>query len=111
MTSSTPKPISVIFLMADYGHDPTETALPFQAFTSAGYTVHIATENGNSPSCDERMLSGWTQKLLVWNHHFLLCTLQFPLHTLPCRLSTFHSPLSTMISHCPSRCPKSDKSS
>jgi len=55
--------------MADYGHDPTETALPFQAFTSAGYTVHIATENGKSPSCDERMLSGWTQTLLVCHHH------------------------------------------
>lgn len=65
MASSKP---SVIFLMADNGHDPTETALPWQAFEQAGYNIHFATENGKEPNCDERMLSGWTQKLLVCVH-------------------------------------------
>jgi putative intracellular protease/amidase len=60
-------PPFVIILMADYGHDPTETALPFQAFQKAGYSITFATESGAIPSCDENMLSGWTQKLLGAN--------------------------------------------
>ena len=50
--------------MADYGHDPTETAIPYQAFKSAGFIVHFATESGKSPRCDEMMLSGITGALL-----------------------------------------------
>ena len=77
---ATPK---VLILMADYGHDPTgmasvqavnplytdgmpsETAVPYTAFKKAGFDVQFATETGNSPKCDERMISGMTQKLLV----------------------------------------------
>ncbi|KAI0018926.1 class I glutamine amidotransferase-like protein [Xylariomycetidae sp. FL0641] len=54
----------VIFLMADYGHDPTETAVPYTAFKQANYQISFATENGKSPRCDKKMLEGFTQKLL-----------------------------------------------
>ncbi|KAJ6788236.1 hypothetical protein PWT90_04380 [Aphanocladium album] len=37
----------VIFLMADYGHDPSETAVPFTIFKEAGFQISFATENGN----------------------------------------------------------------
>jgi putative intracellular protease/amidase len=59
--ASSPK---VIIPMADYGHDPTETAVPYQIFTKAGFTVSFATESGKSPRCDEMMLSGVTGALL-----------------------------------------------
>ncbi|OAR04999.1 hypothetical protein LLEC1_02751 [Akanthomyces lecanii] len=55
----------VIFLMADYGHDPSETAVPFTAFKEAGFQVTFATENGNVPRCDAKMLEGVTQMILV----------------------------------------------
>ena len=61
MASSSPK---VIVPMADYGHDPTETAVPYQTFKSAGFIVHFATESGKSPRCDEMMVSGMTGALL-----------------------------------------------
>ncbi|EXJ92885.1 hypothetical protein A1O3_01439 [Capronia epimyces CBS 606.96] len=60
-------PPKVIFLMADYGHDPTETAIPWQVFQNAGFEVSFATEKGASPQCDEKMLSGWTGTLLGAN--------------------------------------------
>ncbi|KAK3668217.1 hypothetical protein LTR22_000902 [Elasticomyces elasticus] len=55
---------TVVFLMADYGHDPTETAVPYKTFRDAGCEIRFATETGKKPRCDEKMLSGWTQKLL-----------------------------------------------
>ena len=62
---------TVVFLMANYGHDPTETAVPYHHFKQAGYQIDFATEGGNSPTCDKKMLEGWTQKLLVRKHvHF-----------------------------------------
>ncbi|KAI1087600.1 class I glutamine amidotransferase-like protein [Rostrohypoxylon terebratum] len=57
----TPK---VLFMMADYGHDPTETAVPYTAFKNEGYDIKFATENGKAPRCDKKMLEGFTQKLL-----------------------------------------------
>ncbi|KAI0402289.1 class I glutamine amidotransferase-like protein [Xylaria palmicola] len=54
----------VIFIMADYGHDPTETAVPWDAFKTAGYEISFATESGKVPRCDKKMLEGVTQKLL-----------------------------------------------
>ncbi|KAI1207543.1 class I glutamine amidotransferase-like protein [Annulohypoxylon truncatum] len=57
----TPK---VLFMMADYGHDPTETAVPYTAFKEAKYDIKFATENGKPPRCDKKMLEGFTQKLL-----------------------------------------------
>jgi len=54
----------VVFLMADYGHDPTETALPFLSFQKAGFDISIATEQGKIPECDAKMLTGFTQKFL-----------------------------------------------
>lgn len=42
-----------------------ETAVPFMAFKDAGFEVTIATEKGDSPKCDAKMLEGITQKLLV----------------------------------------------
>ncbi|KAI1763670.1 class I glutamine amidotransferase-like protein [Hypoxylon sp. FL1150] len=64
-TTGTPAPSpKVLIMMADYGHDPTETAVPYHAFKEAGYEIKFATENGNSPRCDKRMLEGFTQKLL-----------------------------------------------
>ncbi|KAL1966844.1 hypothetical protein VTN77DRAFT_3809 [Rasamsonia byssochlamydoides] len=53
-----------LILMADYGHDPTETAVAFTIFKDAGFEVHFATETGNAPKCDGRMLYGITGKLL-----------------------------------------------
>ncbi|OTB00754.1 hypothetical protein M426DRAFT_323997 [Hypoxylon sp. CI-4A] len=58
---STPK---VVIMMADYGHDPTETAVPYTAFKNAEYDIKFATENGKPPRCDKKMLEGFTQKLL-----------------------------------------------
>ena len=54
------------FLMADYGHDPTETAVPFKHFTDCGYgfAIDFVTEKGAVPGCDKKMLEGYTQKLL-----------------------------------------------
>jgi len=54
----------VLFLMADYGHDPTETAVPFLSFQKAGFDISVATERGKTPDCDARMLTGFTQKIL-----------------------------------------------
>ncbi|KAI0121685.1 class I glutamine amidotransferase-like protein [Xylariales sp. AK1849] len=50
--------------MADYGHDPTETSVPYTRMKEAGFEIKFATENGVSPHCDKRMLEGVTQKLL-----------------------------------------------
>ena len=58
----------VVFLMADYGNDPTETAVPFTVFREAGYEIAFATEKGEVPRCDKRMIEGWTQKILVSFH-------------------------------------------
>lgn len=58
---ATPK---VLIPMSDYGHDPTETAVPYTEFKKAGFEVHFATENGKTPECDAKMLKGITQKLL-----------------------------------------------
>ena len=55
---------SVVFLMADYGHDPTETAIPWKIFNDAGFDIAFATEHGKSPICDSMMLTGWTGTLL-----------------------------------------------
>ncbi|TVY26242.1 Uncharacterized protein LHYA1_G004961 [Lachnellula hyalina] len=57
----TPK---VLIPMSDYGHDPTETAVPYAAFKKAGFKVEFATENGKAPECDKKMLQGITQKLI-----------------------------------------------
>lgn len=57
--------------MADYGHDPTETAIPYAAFKSAGFQISFATERGTKPACDTKMLTGWTQKLLGANQNTL----------------------------------------
>ncbi|KAK3170659.1 hypothetical protein OEA41_002741 [Lepraria neglecta] len=54
----------VAFLMANYGHDPTETAIPYTEFKKAGFEIDFVTEKGNMPECDAKMLTGMTQKLL-----------------------------------------------
>ncbi|KAF4635703.1 hypothetical protein G7Y89_g2396 [Cudoniella acicularis] len=59
-----PAPPKVLIPMSDYGHDPTETAIPYAAFKKAGFEVFFATENGSTPACDKKMLEGITQKLL-----------------------------------------------
>lgn len=46
-----------------------ETAVPYTAFASAGYTITIATQNGVVPACDDRMLYGWTQAFLGATKH------------------------------------------
>ncbi|CAD6455931.1 c657ce8f-666b-4f2e-b5a8-f0621ed304f0, partial [Sclerotinia trifoliorum] len=61
LTMSLPK---VLIPMSDYGHDPTETAVPYHTFKTAGFSVHSATETGGRPACDIKMLEGITQKLL-----------------------------------------------
>ncbi|KAM3451662.1 hypothetical protein NHJ6243_009554 [Beauveria neobassiana] len=52
--------VKALIMMADYGHDPTETAVPYTAFRDAGFEVRFATEKGLSPLCDARMLEGIT---------------------------------------------------
>lgn len=54
-----------VILMADYGGDPTEVAVPFTVWQDAGVDVSFATETGMIPGCDRRMCEGLTQKLLV----------------------------------------------
>ncbi|KAF7561097.1 hypothetical protein G7046_g3054 [Stylonectria norvegica] len=75
----------VVFLMADYGHDPTgtlsvwapseksslthsiataETSVPFVAFKNAGFDVQFATEKAVSPRCDKVLIEGFGQKIL-----------------------------------------------
>ncbi|KAF3763640.1 class I glutamine amidotransferase-like protein [Cryphonectria parasitica EP155] len=54
----------VCILMADYGHEPTEAAVPYTAFKKAGFGVSFATEKGAAPACDKLLLEGLTQKLL-----------------------------------------------
>ncbi|KAH6900623.1 class I glutamine amidotransferase-like protein [Thelonectria olida] len=54
----------VLIMMADYGHDPTETTVPYVAFRDAGFVVEFATENGKGPECDRVLLQGLGQKLL-----------------------------------------------
>jgi len=54
----------VLIPMSDYGHDPTETAVPYTAFKNAGFKIQFATENGNTPECDKKMREGITQTLL-----------------------------------------------
>lgn len=44
-----------------------ETAIPWQVFQNAGYEITFATEDGKSPACDDKMLSGWTGSLLGAN--------------------------------------------
>ncbi|KZL72076.1 hypothetical protein CI238_00856 [Colletotrichum incanum] len=56
--------VKVLIIMADYGHDPTEVAVPYQAFKDAGFDVNFATETGKTPRCDSRLLEGISQKLL-----------------------------------------------
>ncbi|KAF4775300.1 ThiJ/PfpI family protein [Colletotrichum scovillei] len=56
--------VKVLIIMADYGHDPTEVAIPYQAFKDAGFDVNFATETGSTPRCDARMLEGLSQKFL-----------------------------------------------
>ncbi|KAL6854939.1 hypothetical protein ACO1O0_006075 [Amphichorda felina] len=59
--------VKVLIMMADYGHDPTETAVPYTTFKKAGLDVNFATEAGKSPECDVKMLRGVTQTLLGAN--------------------------------------------
>ena len=72
----------VVFLMADYGHDPTgtrslprfhwrpftepiaETAIPWSIFEKAGFDVQFATETGKQAACDSQMLTGTVGALL-----------------------------------------------
>lgn len=56
--------VSVLFIMSDYGHDPTETAVPYQKFRAAKYDITFVTASGSIPHCDAKMLKGLTQKLL-----------------------------------------------
>ena len=39
--------------------------MPYMAFKEANMQVSFVTEKGKSPECDAKMLTGWTQKLLV----------------------------------------------
>ncbi|KAH8645674.1 class I glutamine amidotransferase-like protein [Xylariales sp. PMI_506] len=55
---------TALIMMSDYGHDPTETAVPYMRMKEAGFTIKFATENGKPPVCDKLMLEGITQKLL-----------------------------------------------
>lgn len=46
----------------------SETAVPYTAFKKAGFEIDFATENGTVPECDQKMLRGVTQKLLVCSY-------------------------------------------
>ncbi|KJZ71852.1 hypothetical protein HIM_08780 [Hirsutella minnesotensis 3608] len=56
--------VKAVILMADYGHDPTEAAVPFKAFKDAGFQVSVATETGKPPECDALMLNGTVGPIL-----------------------------------------------
>jgi hypothetical protein len=42
-----------------------EAATPFTVFEQAVFEVSYAAKEGKVPECDERMLRGWTGKLLI----------------------------------------------
>ncbi|KXS16999.1 ThiJ/PfpI family protein [Gonapodya prolifera JEL478] len=50
--------------MADYGHDPTETSIPWKIFADAGFECTFVTERGTQPACDSRMLTGTVSAVL-----------------------------------------------
>ncbi|PVI06404.1 class I glutamine amidotransferase-like protein [Periconia macrospinosa] len=58
----------VMILMADYGHDPTETSIPWKQFKEADFSVSFATEQGARAACDSRMLEGMTGMFLGAAH-------------------------------------------
>nr|XP_036579597.1 ThiJ/PfpI family protein [Colletotrichum truncatum]KAF6787205.1 ThiJ/PfpI family protein [Colletotrichum truncatum] len=64
--------VKVLIIMADYGHDPTEVAVPYQTFKDAGFDVNFATETGKTPRGDGKMLEGISQKILVRFMNFVL---------------------------------------
>jgi hypothetical protein len=43
----------------------TETTTPYTAFKKAGFEVYFVTETGKTPQCDQKLIKGLTQKLLV----------------------------------------------
>ncbi|PHH64273.1 hypothetical protein CDD81_4757 [Ophiocordyceps australis] len=65
----------VVILMADYGGDPTETAVPYATFKKAGFGISFATETGKTPRCDARMMEGLTQLFLVSREYFYKLTM------------------------------------
>ena len=55
------------YLLAEVSHSSRviETAVPYTEFKKAGFEIDFVTEKGNMPECDDKMLTGMTQKLLV----------------------------------------------
>lgn len=53
----------VLICMSDGGQDVTECAIPWNVLRSAHVQVDFATETGNIPAADARLLEGMTQKL------------------------------------------------
>lgn len=50
--------------LPDHDFDTTESAVSWQRFTRAGFSVTFATETGRVPECDQRLLkSGWFNPL------------------------------------------------
>lgn len=61
-STSTPK---VIFLIADYGHDPTETAVPYAAFKSAGFSHLLRNRNRQNPRMRQKDVD-WLDAKAAW---------------------------------------------
>ena len=48
----------VLMPLPDRDFDPTETSVPWKTLTEAGHEIVFATERGDKPACDPRLLTG-----------------------------------------------------
>lgn len=48
----------ILIPLPDHDFDPTESATPWKMCTERGWKVHFATEHGNVPAADHRLLKG-----------------------------------------------------
>ena len=52
------KPVNILIPLPDHDFDPSESSFPWRVCTEHGWRVSFATENGNVPACDPRLLKG-----------------------------------------------------
>jgi putative intracellular protease/amidase len=48
----------ILIPLPDHDFDPSESSFPWRYCTNRGWDVSFATENGNVPACDPRLLKG-----------------------------------------------------
>lgn len=63
---------SVLFVMADYGHDPTETAIPYRAFKEAKYDISFATKRRKAAAMRHKNVDGLDAEA-TWCYYRRMC--------------------------------------